>query len=161
RMVFGSRLQQARAAFVRQIRPPRRVLVLGEGDGRFLSEFLKWHPNTDIDCIDASERMIELARERTAEHNIRFTCLDLRTTELPANSYDLVVTHFFLDCFPEQTLSEVIGRLAQAAAPEAEWLIAEFQEPAGGWLRLPRKWLIRLMYLFFRAVTGIEAHQLV
>jgi hypothetical protein len=44
RLVFGRKLQEARIAFVRQIAPPRRVLVAGAGKGRFPAEFVRAHP---------------------------------------------------------------------------------------------------------------------
>jgi ubiquinone/menaquinone biosynthesis C-methylase UbiE len=161
KIVFGPRLQAARMAFVRQLSPARRVLVVGEGDGRFLAEFVELHPGAEIDCVEASPRMLELARKRTAGHPVRFLCATLEGTEFPEGYYDLLVTHFFLDCFPKKTLPEIVARLGRAAGPHAQWLIAEFQEPVGGWLRLPRRWLIRFMYFFFRLCAGIEARRLI
>jgi ubiquinone/menaquinone biosynthesis C-methylase UbiE len=161
KIVFGPRLQIARMAFVRQLSPPRRVLVVGEGDGRFLAEFVKLHPETEITCVEASPRMLELARKRTAGHPVHFLRATLEGAELPEGYYDLVVTHFFLDCFPEKTLPEIVARLARATGPQAQWLIAEFQEPVGGWLRLPRRGLIRFMYFFFRLCAGIEGRRLI
>ncbi|HEX4665062.1 MAG TPA: class I SAM-dependent methyltransferase, partial [Chthoniobacterales bacterium] len=81
-LVFGRQLQAARMAFVKEIEAPRRVLVLGEGDGRFLAEFVRLHPRSVVDCVEASERMIELAQRRVGEANVRFIRGDVREMEL-------------------------------------------------------------------------------
>ena len=60
---------------------------------------------------------------------------DIQTVALSGNSYDLIVTHFLLDCFSEETLPPLVGRLADAATAEAHWLIADFCHPPRGWRR--------------------------
>lgn len=160
-VVFGEQLQQARTAFVRQIRPPRHVLVVGEGNGRFLAEFVRVHPDAKVDCVEASARMIALARERLGKAAVRFQCTDIRGAKLPDASYDLIVTHFFLDCFDDTTLPGVVAKLARSATADAQWLIADFFPPTQGWKRLRARSLIALMYWFFRAVAGLEARCLI
>jgi hypothetical protein len=77
-------------------------------------------------------------------------------------SYDLLVTHFFLDCWPPDKMKAIIHKLAAAAAPGATWLIADFSLPPAGTLaRLHSKLWLRAMYWFFRAVAGITANELV
>ena len=105
--------------------------------------------------------MIALARREAAAAQVTFTQADVRAVPLPRNSYDLIVTHFLLDCFAEETLAPLIRQLADAANSEARWLIADFCHPPRGWRRLRARALIATMYLFFRVVAGIEARQLV
>ena len=160
-LVFGDQLQQARIAFVRQIGQPRRALVAGEGNGRFLAQLLRAHPALRVDCVDTSARMIELARAKVEKERVQFICADICETPLREDFYDLVVTHFFLDCFAEATLRRVIEKLGRAATHHAIWLIADFCEPARGLRRLRARILIAAMYFFFRATAGIEARELV
>jgi ubiquinone/menaquinone biosynthesis C-methylase UbiE len=160
-LVFGNRLQEARVAFIGQIRAPRRVLIAGEGNGRFLGEFVRAHPAAEIDCIEASARMIALARRRVESSKVRFIQADLRAADLEPQTYDLIVTHFVLDCFDEQSLPSAIEKLARAATLEAQWMIAEFCEPVCGWQRFQARLLIAIMYRFFRVTAGIEARHLV
>ena len=75
--------------------------------------------------------------------------------------YDLVVTHFFLDCFDRDRLSHVITKLAQAAAPKSRWLVTDFAIPPKGLRRVHAKIWLRMMYSFFRAVADLKAHELV
>jgi ubiquinone/menaquinone biosynthesis C-methylase UbiE len=160
-LVFGRRLQEARVAFLGDIKKPRRVLVVGEGNGRFLSEFVMAHPDAAVDCVEASGRMIELARRRVGTASVHFIHGDIREVELQPDTYDLLVTHFFLDCFDEQSLAAVVAKLSRPAAPNAQWLIADFCEPAGDWRHMGRRFLIAFMYFFFRLVSAIEARHLV
>lgn len=159
-LVFGDQLQQARVAFVRRIDAPRHALLLGEGNGRFMAELIRRHPGTRIDCVEASARMIALAQERVGPGRVRFLHTDLRGATLPENRYDLVVTHFFLDCFSPAELRQVIQKLSRAASAEAVWLVADFCEPARGWRRWRARILIAVMYAFFRAAAGISARSL-
>ena len=160
-IVFGDQLQEARVAFLSKIERPRRALVVGEGNGRFLADFVKVHPGAEIDCVEASARMLEIARRNVGAARVKFVQADIRALALDKNSYDLIVTHFFLDCFSEKTLPPLIDQLADAATAEAHWLIADFCQPAGGWRRRQARALIRSMYFFFRVAAGIEARQLV
>ena len=160
-ITFGTRLQEARVAFLRQIDLPRRVLVIGEGNGRFLQEFVATYPQAKVDCIEASSGMIALAQDRIGRAGVRFLKQDIRTVALPSACYDLLVTHFVLDCFPETVVREIVGRLARAATPVANWLLADFDEPASGWRRRHAKCWIWLMYKFFRLTTRIDAQRLV
>lgn len=161
RFVFGDQLQQARLAFLSEIETPHRVLVVGEGDGRFLAEFVRRYPEAEIDCLDVSARMIALARSRLGErHTVNFIQADLWDYSLEAGRYDLIVTHFFLDCFTGATLGEIIQKLANAASVQAVWLLADFRLPDSGWRRFHARFWIRSMYLFFRLTSGLEAKRL-
>ena len=74
---------------------------------------------------------------------------DALTVPLKPSSYDLIVTHFFLDCFDAPGLERLIDRIQEAAEPGALWLISEFREPR--WARP----LLTVMYLFFRVSRRI------
>jgi len=160
-IVFGNQLQYARVAFLDKIEKPQRVLVVGEGNGRFLAEFVRRYPETSVDCVEGSARMIELARRAAGAAPVTFIEADVGTVALARNSYDLIVTHFVLDCFSAETLPPLIGKLTDAATTEAVWLIADFYYPADGWRRWWACVLIGFMYFFFRVVAGIEARRLV
>jgi ubiquinone/menaquinone biosynthesis C-methylase UbiE len=160
-ITFGNRLQEARVAFLRQIDSPQRVLVVGEGNGRFLQEFVATYPQAQVDCIEASSPMIALAQDRIGRAVVRFLKQDIRTVALPPACYNLLVTHFVLDCFSEAVVREIVGKLARAATPVASWLLADFDEPASGWSRGYAKCWIWLMYKFFRLTTRIDARRLV
>jgi len=166
-IAFGQSLQRARILWLEKIPRPRRVLILGEGDGRFLCELLRVHPKIDIDCVDASARMLNLARTRARQSHpeswqrIQFIHADILKWS-PLKSYDLIVTHFFLDCFPRDEVKAIVDKLARATTPDGVWLLADFTiPPAGIFSRMHAKLLLRMMYLFFRCAAGIAANGLV
>jgi Trans-aconitate methyltransferase len=70
---FGRALEKRRFYFLDTLSAPRRVLMLGEGDGRFLQALARRHPGAVIDYVDSSARMLALAQGRTpATAKIRF-----------------------------------------------------------------------------------------
>jgi SAM-dependent methyltransferase len=154
---FGRALERRRAAFLSEVAGARHVLALGEGDGRTLADlraatFVPGMPPTRIDYVDVSARMLQLARARAGTDLITYYCADALTSPLPEAEYDLIVTHFFLDCFDEPDLKRVAARIARAAVPGARWIISEFRRSG---------WLVRCLYLFFRVSTGLRTRRLV
>lgn len=165
-IAFGQALQRARTRWIADLSKPGRVLIVGEGDGRFLCELLRIHPGVQIDYVDASARMLRMAEARVralfpnALSRVRFLQEDiLRWT--PAESYDVLVTHFVLDCFDAGALETVVRKLAHAAAPAATWLLADFSVPSLGLGNLHARLWLRVMYTFFRVTAGLRTTHLV
>jgi ubiquinone/menaquinone biosynthesis C-methylase UbiE len=172
---FGRALERRREAFIDEVADARRVLVLGEGDGRFLKKLVescgkmtencgKMRENCgvlssrrfSIDYVDLSHRMLDLARIRAGAHRVTYRHGDALTIPLPRAEYDLVVTHFFLDCLTENDAANLIARVAASLQPGARWLISEFREP-GPWARA----MVAMLYFFFRITTGLRARRLI
>jgi SAM-dependent methyltransferase len=149
---FGRALERRREAFLNHVADARRVLAMGDGDGRALAALLAAAPHACVDYIDVSARMLELARKRAGTEHVNYRCEDARIAGLPSAEYDLIVTHFFLDCFDENDLEPLVARLSDAAAPRSRWLISEFRGHG---------WLVRVLYLFFRFATGLRTRRLV
>lgn len=103
---------------------------------------------------DTSSKLGELSR-------LNFYHADILDSTPPRKSYDLVVTHFFLDCFNRDQLSGVIAKLARSAAPRSCWLVSDFAMPKNGFRSVHAKIWLRAMYSFFGAVAALEAHELV
>ena len=164
-VLAGEKLQRCRTAFLATVRDARRVLILGEGNGRFLVECRRELKRAEITCVDASARMLRLAEHRLSRHKlslekIRFVQADALAWKPPPGKFDLVVTHFFLDCFRADQLDGLLGSLTRACQPGAKWLLADFQVPDRGLCRWRAKLIHALMYGFFRAVTRLPARQL-
>jgi ubiquinone/menaquinone biosynthesis C-methylase UbiE len=161
----GGKLQRCRTAFLGRIASPANILILGEGNGRFLLECRRKFPRAKITVVDASPRMIARARKRLAGQGIdfdgiEFTCADALTWTPPACAFDLVVTHFFLDCFRADQVESLIAMLARAASPKANWLLGDFQYAPAGLPRYRSQIILWLLYRFFRMMTGLPASTL-
>jgi ubiquinone/menaquinone biosynthesis C-methylase UbiE len=152
---FGRALERRRAAFLSEASDARRVLALGDGDGRALYALLAAAPRARVDYIDASAKMLELACARAGTGRVRYLHEDARVLQLEDSKYDLVVTHFFLGCFNDQELNTLVEKTARSAAPSARWIVSEFR-PA----TLFAKLLIAGMYAFFRRATGLATRRL-
>jgi trans-aconitate methyltransferase len=165
-IAFGNALQRARIYWIDTLARPKRTLILGEGDGRFLCELVRTYPKIAVDCVDASEAMVQLARARLRRmHPESFSRVNFIREDIlkwsPQHSYDLLVTHFFLDCFLGRELQPIIAKLASAAEPGAVWLVADFTIPRKRIARARARLWMRMMYTFFRSTTGIAAKELV
>jgi ubiquinone/menaquinone biosynthesis C-methylase UbiE len=163
-VLAGNKLQRCRTAFLSHICKARNVLILGEGNGRFLVECKTVLETARITCLDASARMLELARRRLESsrvslHEIEFVLADALTWVPPKRSFDLIVTHFFLDCFRSDQLERLLSTLASACSAHANWLIADFQIPYQGLRRRRAEIIHRMMYGFFRAAAALPARQ--
>ena len=161
-LTFGRALQRARTCWLPDIPRPKHALIVGEGDGCFLRELLRTHPKIHVDCVDASGSMLRLARKRIQRSapesldHVRFLHRDIRDWS-PTHAYDLLVTHFVLDCFRKTEMQMIVTKLAAAATNNAIWLLADFTVPQQLLARLHATAWIQVMYAFFRLTTRIGA----
>jgi len=152
---FGRELERRRFRHIPHVADACHALILGGGDGRFLARLMRQNPRARAEYVDCSPRMLSLARSRTGGDRVSYRLSDARALPLAPESFDLIVTNFFLDCFDEADAAEVVERAARAACPRARWLVAEFRPvPWAGFL-------LRGLYLFFRVTTGLKTRRLV
>jgi len=162
-LTLGTALQNCRTHYLPQLLDRHRALVLGDGDGRFLAQLLTQNPHLHADAVDTSATMLQLLRQRCETVPHAETRLHIHQTNaltLPLQgSYDLIVTHFFLDCLTQPELNTLITRVAEHASPGALWVISDFQIPTGP-MHLPARLLVRNLYLAFRVLTGLRTTHL-
>ena len=157
-VLAGRLLQRCRTAFLPQLQGCRRALLLGEGPGRFLRELVNACPDVEVTVLERSPGMIrEAERLLDARHRsrVRFEVAEIRNWNPPESTYDLIATHFFLDCFCQSEVAQIVERVSQGATSEAHWVVADFQVPRRGWRRARARLIHRAMYAFFRATTDL------
>ena len=164
-VLAGNKLQRCRTAFLSQVKNARNILILGEGNGRFLVECRYGLGDARITCVDASARMLQLARDRLSARRlspsgISFVHADALTWDPPRETFDLVVTHFFLDCFQPDQLAQLLARVSAASCASATLLIADFQVPQTPFQRYRARIIHWSMYAFFRMFTRLPAQRL-
>lgn len=167
RTVFGRALDHARTAMLAAVPDARSALVLGDGDGRFLEALLHANPDVRAHYLDLSEGMLQQAQARVARragtNRVSYHQGDALTEPL-GERYDLVTSHFLLDCFDAHGIELLARRIRASSPPDASipkptWIITEFRVPSGI-LRAPARALIRVMYAFFRLATGLRVTRL-
>lgn len=160
---FGPFLWCCRCTFLSAMRGRRRALVIGDGDGRFTARLLADNRRVRVNAVDASAAMLRALARRAAGagERLRTLCMDARAWQpQPAASYDLVVTHFFLDCLSTEEVASLACRVRTATEPDALWVISEFAIPEtwfGRWFARPLVWVL---YWAFGLLTGLEQRRL-
>ena len=165
-VLAGGKLHHCRTAFLDEIPTARNILLLGEGHGRGLVECCRRFHNARITYVDASKAMLVQARRQWMRGSGGATKVEFLHADLllgiPSNhTYGLIITNFFLDCFRAEQLEQMIPRIAQVASPDGHWLIADFQEADQGLPRLRSRFMLWMMYGFFRRATGLSAQKLI
>ncbi|WP_263350851.1 class I SAM-dependent methyltransferase [Acidicapsa acidisoli] len=163
---FGPFLWRCRTHFLPQITNCRHALILGDGDGRFTARLLRINLQIRVTAVDASPRMIASLQNAALPHRNRLTTevADLRiwspATAEQAEQYDLIVTHFFLDCLSTGEIAALARRLTPFLAPSALWLISEFAIPQSRFGRAIASPLISFLYRSFRLLTNLRQQAL-
>ena len=160
-LVFGKNLLNARRAFLSLVPAGSQVLVMGGGSGGILPALSTQMETGEILFIEASLRMIELAQVQSIAPGVRVRFLHGTEQDIPEDyGAQVIISHFFLDLFPPTQLPVVWEKLAQHwKSPEGIWLLADFSQ-AEGWRYWPGKWVVWVMYRFFRWTCGIPASAL-
>ena len=132
----------------------RRALLLGDGDGRFLARLLETNSAITADVVDSSRSMLAILERRVrrsgpqARRRICLHHADALEWN-PAGRYDLIVSHFFLDCFSTQQLEQLFDAVLPHALPGAQWVVSEFAIPRNAFAAYLARRIIRLLYQVF------------
>jgi ubiquinone/menaquinone biosynthesis C-methylase UbiE len=162
---FGPLLERCRFFHLPRLGAAQRALVMGDGDGRFIARLLAEHEDMRADAVDLSPAMLGLLRGRVVARGalgrLTVACADARAFTPPARNYNLVVTHFFLDCLTTEEAAQLIARVRPRLAPGAVWLVSEFAVPPQGHLRRRlAQSLIASLYAAFRLLTGLRVRSI-
>ena len=163
---FGPMLERCRFHFLSRCLESRQALILGDGDGRFTARLMAANPLVQVDAVDASSAMSSQLRHRVLRHSpqadarLQTIQADLRSFCPSPKDYDLVVSHFFLDCLTNEEVAVLAERVASHSAHNATWLVSEFSIPEKGWRRAGSRVLVRSLYLVFSWMTGLRVHRL-
>jgi len=155
---FGPYLASCRFTFLSEVATCRRALVIGDGDGRFTAELLRVNRSVEIEAVDASQAMLDALLRHAGVQAARVNayCVDVRNWR-PVNApYDLVVTHFFLDCLSTDEVCAMAKKLQDVLLWNARWIISEFTVPHSPLGRFVARPIVWLLYRAFRILTGLR-----
>lgn len=160
---FGHSLERCRFALLPLTHNARQALLLGDGDGRYAKRLLNMAPAVHITAIDASAAMLHALQMRCCQPDRLTThCSSLGNGSFPVlagGQFDLVVSHFFLDCFTETEVKHIAQQVVPRLAPHAQWIVSEFYIPRG-WMHLAARVIVRMLYVAFHLLTGLRAQRL-
>jgi SAM-dependent methyltransferase len=164
---FGNCLMYLRQLRIPEMQHHRRVLVYGDGDGRFLARLMRRAPALRVTAVDASARMLQVAAHRlppgASVELVHADALAFHPSRECGGTdlgYDLIVSHFFLDCFSEDELSRLVERVNAAAAESTVWIVSDFAIPDPPIARVLGRWIVRGLYRAFRLLVGLKTRRL-
>jgi ubiquinone/menaquinone biosynthesis C-methylase UbiE len=156
-LVFGRALINTQVYLLQYIPQKANILIVGGGTGWILEEIARKHQaGLSITYVEVSDNMIGLSKKRNAGVNTVVFINDAIENVTVVADFDIVLTPFLFDNFTERTLKEVFNHIDKMLKPDALWLNADFQLTGKWWQPL----LLKIMFLFFRALCHIEAKQL-
>jgi cyclopropane fatty-acyl-phospholipid synthase-like methyltransferase len=161
---FGPYLQKCRWLRVREMVGRRCALIYGDGDGRFLSQLVCRVPAIQVVAVDASREMLRQAAQRLPSgaqvRLVHADALECDPAAFPEAPFDLIVTHFFLDCFDEAEIASLVSRVNGAAEDQALWVVSDFAIPRKPASRLIGTLIVRGLYLAFALLAGLKVRRL-
>jgi ubiquinone/menaquinone biosynthesis C-methylase UbiE len=160
--VFGAALEQARTSSLSLAQAAHAVLLVGEGNGRFLQRLLPClRAGAQVTVVEASAGMLRSAarrcRHRRQDVDVVFRQGDARHLPDADTPFDLIVTHFFFDLYERRSQAAVIAGVTRNTAERAVWCDVDFVDASSRW---HQRYLMWTQYRFFRVVTGLEAKRL-
>jgi tRNA (cmo5U34)-methyltransferase len=165
RLVFGNSIHKAQLQFLDRIPQDSTVLIIGGGSGKFLKEIcgLPKSRIKKILYVEYSAEMIRLSKEAIKDipgsNLVEFrlgTEADIKNEE----TFDVVITHCFLNLFEGSQLRSVMEKINSHLKPGGIWLFSDFRLGHHSFHKIWQALLIKIMYLFFRITTGLQNKEL-
>jgi tRNA (cmo5U34)-methyltransferase len=157
RIIYGKKLITAQTYFLPVIPDDATVLIIGGGSGKLLQELFKRKPDCKVIYVEASSSMIALAKKHNHQNLSRIEFVHGTEDSIRASmTVDTIITPFFLDLFSEPSLSLVLKKLNTALRPDGKWIVTDFVASK----KISHRFLLWLMYRFFRIVSGIKTSDL-
>ena len=128
RCLFGSKLDFHRRLFPQILRTSHKVLLLGEGKGRFLKYLLKENSSCEITIIESSRKMVESINKLILTQD-RFR---VEIKNIPIERYkcdqkfDFICSFFFWDCFSDYQLNRYLPQILNLLCDKGYWHNADF-----------------------------------
>ena len=155
-LIFLNRQHQAHFVILKYLKKNYKILWVGGGAGKFIAEIEKLNLKLDIDYVDFSSKMIDLAKiEKTLNLNINFIVADIFDFETD-KKYDVVMTTFLFDHFNQSKAEELFSQLNSYLKVGGLWFYVDFVQNQKGW----QKSVTNVMLSFFRIVIGLDISQL-
>ena len=155
KLVFGRSIIDSQKFFLNRIPERSTILILGGGTGWILTELFKIRNDVTVCYIEASEKMIMIAKEKSANDD-RVQFIHGTEIDIPSDhKFDCVITNFYLDLFTNESLHVASSKIKKSLSPKAQWIATDFLENQW-WQKL----MLQAMYFFFRLTCNIGSRKL-
>jgi Methyltransferase domain len=160
---FGPLLDRCRCSFLDEMKTVSRALALGDGDGRFTAKLLRVNPEVRVNAVDASPAMLQALMRRAGADRGRVRAIeaDIRDWKPEsADSYDLVVSLFFLDCLTTEEVEALARSVKLSLTEPARWVVSDFAVPESWAGRVAGRLVVGFLYRAFGVLTGLRVGRL-
>lgn len=152
RLIFGNAMYRAQTRYLNDVEEDARVLILGGGTGWLLAELLSVKPLCSVVYIDASKKMIALARQKVGASTQKVSFIHGTEKDIPVgSSFDVIITHFYLDLFDPPACRQACSIVQSFCHQRSLWLACDFMKVK--WWHAAMLWL---MYTFFRFTSDLR-----
>lgn len=155
KVVFGKSITRSQTEYLRCISDDANVLILGGGSGWIIEEINRRVKDCRIYYIDASEKMISLAKRKSTNANNVFFIHGTEEHIPEKLFYDVVITNFYFDLFNAKGVNEKMGTISNRLTNNVMWIVTDFINEKW-WHRI----MLWIMYRFFKFTSHIEASYL-
>lgn len=157
RIVFGRSIVNAQIYHLKKLSRGADVLIVGGGTGWILTALDDLKIPLNITYVEPSSAMIRRANEKGPFKNLSVTFMFASHDALgESESFDIIITGFFLDLFNQEQLPGVMRALKVHLRSNGLWFCTDFHVPQKLWQKL----LVKFMYRFFRRVADIPGDRL-
>jgi hypothetical protein len=91
---------------------------------------------------------------------VRVFHADVRQWQPENPPYDLIFSHFLLDCLTTVEVQSLAATLARAVSHNSQWIVSEFAVPANWFGRLVARPTVWALYRAFGWLTGLKVRSL-
>lgn len=157
RLVFGRSVYRSQVCFLGAVPQGGDTLILGGGSGDILKSLIEVNPSCNVWYVEASSKMIDLARKRIpAKTTATITFVHGTEKTIPEGVYfDAVISHFVLDLFPDNEVLDICRTACRKLKNGGLWLVSDFRD-AKWW----HKFMLWTMYRFFDVTSKVRARSL-
>lgn len=148
-VISFSKFYQAVSSPIVKINKRIEILDLGCGTGLEIEGFLLKAPNAFITCIDLSERMLELLKEKYSEHlgQLRLVKGSFVETPLAIEKYDYVVSVMSLHHYTRDTKRKIYRKIVKSLKRKGRYIEGDWTVPQEEEYRYLRGYQIKMQKL--------------
>jgi len=163
-MSFWTLLQKGRRHLFGLVLPYKaKILVIGEGDGRFVAYAHKLRPDLDWIIIESSGKMIAEAKKRIQSRKISYLQADfLNFEDRDGTCFDAVFCPYFFSCLAQENFEKAMFSISKILKSGGILRMVDFRDPRSmdGIGQFLQSCVLKVLYLFFRKTAQLEANRL-